>query len=150
MYQMLGAHDMFGRSPLFFRPSGPASERFISMREAHDRQLQRQWVKAMAGALAGAAGFALLLSAGHVRPLEATVQLERLAQKVERAQTIRPEAAEAIARVVRQPWYDCAKVACTPQLAARNGQARMRLTEAVAQRAPMDVAAKPASDRAQR
>ena len=147
MYQMLGATDMFGRSPLFFLPSGSAPARFPSMKDADDRHLQRQWLKGIAGAFAGAAAFALVLSAGSVRPLDATVQLERLADKVERAQALKPEAAEEIARLARQPWYDCTKVACTPQLAARNAQARTRLSDAVAQQAPMDVAAKPASDR---
>src|SRR4051812_19079746 len=117
MYQMLGASDMFGRSPLFFLPSGPGPAHFTSMKDAHDRHLQRQWLKGLAGAFACAAAFAVFLSAGNIRPLEATVQMERLAEKVERAQTIRPEAAEEIARLTRQAWYDCRKVACSPQLA---------------------------------
>jgi hypothetical protein len=147
MYQMLGANDMFGRSPLFFLPSGRSPAHFTSMRDAHDRYLHRQWLKGIAGAFAGAAAFALLLSAGNIRPLDATMQMERLADKVERAQTIKPEAAAEIVRVTRQPWYDCAKVACGPQLAARNGQARMRLDAAVAQKTSIEVAAQPAGDR---
>ena len=147
MYQMLGGSDLFGRSPLFFLPSGRSPAHFTAMRDAHDRHLQRQWLKGMAGALACAAAFALVLSAGNIRPLDATVQMERLADKVERAQTVKPEAAAEIVRVTRQPWYDCTKVACSPQLAARNGQARMRLDAAVAQKTPIDMAAKPAGDR---
>jgi hypothetical protein len=66
------------------------------------------------------------------RVLEATVQMERLAAKLERAKKIAPETKLEIDRLIRQPWYDCNQMACTTALERRNRVARVRLQTVLA------------------
>jgi|SRR5262245_53409174 len=76
-------------------------------------------------AIAVAAAAALLWTAGGtVRPLEATVLMERLTAKVEQTKSIQPDAARAITRFVDQNEFNCDKVVCGAQLQARNRAAR--------------------------
>jgi hypothetical protein len=70
------------------------------------------------------------------RPVEATVQMERLAEKLERTTAIPAATANAVARVLGQPGYDCRYVACSAQLADRNRTARTRLENLLADKGP--------------
>ena len=66
------------------------------------------------------------------RVLEATVQMERLATDLEHAKKIGPEMRLEIARLTRQPWYDCNQLACRTALEMRNRAARERLQAVLA------------------
>jgi hypothetical protein len=79
----------------------------------------------MLGATAGVV--VLAASSVPVRPLEATVQMERLAVKMERAAVLAPETIEAVARMMSHPSYDCRLVSCRLELQQRNQAARDRL-----------------------
>ena len=98
--------------------------------------------------LAGACGaFALFMSSNGGGPLDATSRMERLANQIERAQTIQPKAAAQIARLTANAAYDCSQVTCGRQLAARNRDARARLDNSLAQK--MTVALAGSGKRAQ-
>jgi hypothetical protein len=77
----------------------------------------------------GATALVVVLAATSVpiRPLEATVQMERLAAKMERAAALAPETIEAVARMMSHPSYDCRLVSCRLELQQRNQAARDRL-----------------------
>ena len=66
------------------------------------------------------------------RVLEATVRMERLATDLEHAKKIAPETKVEIARLTREPWYDCNQLACRAALETRNRAARERLQAALA------------------
>src|SRR5262249_16016311 len=88
-------------------------------------------------AIAIAAVAALLWTAGGtVRPLEATVLMERLTAKVEQTKSIQPDAARALTRAVEQNEFNCDKVVCGTQLQARNRAARNRLKTLIAEKTP--------------
>jgi hypothetical protein len=70
------------------------------------------------------------------RPIEATLQMERLAEKLESKAEIPVATASAVARMLGQPWYDCRHVACSAELADRNRLARTRLETLLASRGP--------------
>jgi hypothetical protein len=95
------------------------------------------WSKALNGAFAiiaicGTAAF-LLWGAHTNRPIAATtIQLERLAARVERARSIHPDIARKLARMLALPEYDCARAACDGALQARNSAARGRLETLIA------------------
>jgi hypothetical protein len=74
----------------------------------------------------------LVVTGSRVGPLDATAQMELLAKKLERTPAIPSETASEIARVIGQPWYDCRLVACSAQLADRNGTTRSRLENLLA------------------
>jgi hypothetical protein len=61
------------------------------------------------------------------RQLEATVKMERITAKLERARQIPPKTASEIARMIDRPEFDCARVSCRPSLEPRNKTARARL-----------------------
>jgi hypothetical protein len=67
-----------------------------------------------------------------MRPTEATVQMERFAENLERVTTISAKTAREIARVIGQPWYDCNHVTCSAQLKERNRAARAKVTSLLA------------------
>jgi hypothetical protein len=84
--------------------------------------------------IASTAAVALFLASGSIhRPLEATVQMERLAVKLQQMKAIHPETAQTIATLVIQPSYDCNQVSCSPGVQARNSIARSRLKAILAQ-----------------
>ncbi len=95
-----------------------------------------KWLKGGAAAISLSAALALCWAAGTVRPLEATIQMERLAAKVEQTAVIHPNTARELARLMDQHGYDCNQVACGAQLHARNNAARNRLTGLIAMKAP--------------
>jgi hypothetical protein len=66
-------------------------------------------------------------SASTNRLLEATVQMERLAAKLEQMKAVQPETVQTIARLVFRPSYDCDQVACSTAVHARNSAAQTRL-----------------------
>jgi len=66
------------------------------------------------------------------RVLEATVEMERLATKLDHAKKIAPETKLEIARIINQPWYNCIQMACPTVLETRNRAARERLQAVVA------------------
>jgi hypothetical protein len=74
----------------------------------------------------------MMVAGGGTRPMEATVQMERLAEKLEHTREIPAETANAIARLIAQPWYDCGHAACGTELRARNQTARARLENLLA------------------
>jgi hypothetical protein len=74
----------------------------------------------------------IMMVTGGPRPLDATVQMERLAQKLDRTTAIPPETAIGLARLIGQPGYDCRHVACRAELAVRNEAARTRLQQLLA------------------
>ena len=63
---------------------------------------------------------------------EATVQMERLATKLEHAKKIASETKLEIDRLIHHPQYDCKQVACRTALEVRNRAARERLQAASA------------------
>jgi hypothetical protein len=78
----------------------------------------------------------VLAGSSKIRPLDATVQMERLASKAEHAKTIHPDTVREIARLMSRPSYDCSQVGCSEQLQARNGAVRNRLVTLIANRTP--------------
>jgi hypothetical protein len=78
----------------------------------------------------------IMMMAGRTRPVDSTVQMERLAEKLERTPAIPAATVTAVARVLGQPSYDCRHVACSAQLADRNGAARARLEKLLADKGP--------------
>lgn len=90
----------------------------------------------LAAIAAGAAMALFWTVGGTVRPLEATVQMERLTAKVAQAKFIHPDTAHAITRFIDQNGYDCDKVVCGAQLQARNRAIRDRLKTLIAEKAP--------------
>jgi hypothetical protein len=70
---------------------------------------------------------------------EATVQMERLAEKLESTTAMPTPASNAVARVIGQPWYDCRHVACSAQLTERNHTARENLLARKPRAAAADV-----------
>jgi hypothetical protein len=78
----------------------------------------------------------IMMMTGGTRPVDATVQMERLAEKLERTPAIPAATVTAVARVLGQSSYDCRHVACSAQLADRNGAARARLEKLLADKGP--------------
>jgi hypothetical protein len=64
--------------------------------------------------------------------VEATAQMELLAQKLDRATVIPAPTANQLERLIGQPGYDCRHVSCSAELAARNEAARTRLEQLLA------------------
>ena len=96
------------------------------------------WLKGGLTAIAVSAAAALFwIVGGTVRPLEATVQMERLTAKVEQTKFIHPDTAQAITRFVDQNGYDCDKVVCSTQLQVRNRAVRNRLKSLLASKTPV-------------
>ena len=103
------------------------------------RLMWRKWLKGGVAAIAFSGAVALFwVARGTVPPLEATAQMERLAAKVERAQSIPPDTVREITRLIGQPWYDCNQVACNAQLQARNSAVRNRLKTLIATKTPLN------------
>jgi hypothetical protein len=75
---------------------------------------------------------AIMMTSGGMRPMEATIQIERLVEALERTTAIPAATANDVARIIGQPWYDCRHVACSGQLAARNRASRTRLKDLLA------------------
>ena len=71
--------------------------------------------------------------------LEATVQLERLAKKLESAKVIAPETASEVSRLMQRPRFDCRQTACEAALEERNHAVRSRLKTLLDRRAPAGV-----------
>jgi hypothetical protein len=93
----------------------------------------KRWLKGLSTIVVSTAALALLLASETTnRPLEATVQMERLATKLEQMKVIHPETAQAIANLVVRPSYDCDQVTCSTQVYARNSAARSRLQAVLA------------------
>jgi hypothetical protein len=93
-----------------------------------DEPQHPSWVRTTIFACAGIGGIALLLAFGRTTsPHDATAEMEHLVARAQRAQAIHPVTAQEIERLVRQPAYDCRQLDCSPQLAARNREARARL-----------------------
>jgi hypothetical protein len=115
-------------------PTKPA----LNRRDSDDSRFRNVgWSRSLNGAFAiiaicGTAAF-LLWGAGTNRPIAATtIQLERLAARVERARSIHPDIARKVARMLALPEYDCARTACSVALQARNSAAHGRLATLIA------------------
>ncbi len=97
------------------------------------------WLKGGLAAIAASAAVALFWTVGGtVRPLEATVQMERLAAKVEQTKSIYPDTARAITRFVDQSGDDCDNVVCNTQLQARNRAVRNHLKKLISEKTPLN------------
>jgi len=100
---------------------------------AADQATWTRWCKRTAGMLAATAAVTVLIAAGiPARPLQATLEMEQLAAKLERVRAIHPDKAETIAALIDRPWYDCNRVACNARLHGRNDAARARLKGLIA------------------
>jgi hypothetical protein len=76
----------------------------------------------------------LVGTASRSRPLDATAQMERLAERLARAPSLPAPTQSEIARLLEQPWYDCSRVACSAGLEARNRHVRDQLRRLMAKR----------------
>jgi hypothetical protein len=101
------------------------------------------WLFVVAGCVCWA--MIMMVAGGGTRPMEATVQMERLAEKLERTTEIPAETANA--RLIAQPWYDCGHAACGPELSARNQTARTRLENLLADKGSSNALDLSASER---
>ena len=75
----------------------------------------------ISGTMAGLAAYK------EQRVLATTVQMERLATRLERAKRIAPETKLELTRLTLEPWSDCAHNGCRKALEARNRIAREHL-----------------------
>src|SRR5262249_6961539 len=66
------------------------------------------------------------------RVLEATVRMEQLAKNLEHAKRIAPATSLEVAKLIREPKYDCNQVACRTALEMRNQTVRARLQSMLA------------------
>jgi HAMP domain-containing protein len=93
-----------------------------------DRIVWNRWLKGMGTIIATTLALALFLASGSAkRPLEATVEMERLAAKLEQMKVIHPETAKTIVSLILQPAYDCNQIACSAAVQTRNSGAQSRL-----------------------
>jgi hypothetical protein len=100
---------------------------------AADRATWTRWCKRTAGMLAATAAVTVLIAAGiPARPLQATLEMEQLAARLERVRAIHPDTAGTIATLIDRPGYDCNRVACDARLHDRNDAARARLKGLIA------------------
>jgi len=96
---------------------------------ADDRIAWKRWLKGLGAAIASTLAIGLVLAPeSRTRPMEATVQMERLAAKLEQMKAVHPSTAQAITTLLLQPSHDCHQVACSPAVQARNSVARARIT----------------------
>lgn len=68
----------------------------------------------------------------RMRPMEATEQMERLAENLANSTTIPTKTMSEVARLIGQPWYDCRHVSCSAQLEERNRAVRAKLSSLLA------------------
>jgi len=80
----------------------------------------------MAAVLALAVAFPLFLISGK-SAIEATVEMERLAARLEHATSVDPQTSREIKQLISKPWYDCNQIACNAQLQLRNAAVHTRL-----------------------
>ena len=73
------------------------------------------------------------------RQLAATVEMERLAAKLEHVKQVPPETALAVARLVGKREFDCTQVSCRPSVEQRNTAARAYLLSLIWQQTLTDV-----------
>jgi hypothetical protein len=98
----------------------------------------RNWLTGGFAAVSLSTALVVLWASGApLRPLEATVQMEQLAAKVEQAAVVHPDTASEIARLMDQRGYDCTQVPCSAKLQARNNAARNRLEMLIATKTPL-------------
>jgi hypothetical protein len=96
-------------------------------------------IKTLAG-MAACGALALFMASSGAGPMEATSRMERLANQIERAQAMQPDAAAEIGRLIATSSYDCTKVTCSQALAGRNLEARARLDASMTQKMTMAMA----------
>jgi hypothetical protein len=124
----LGGREESDRSSFFFINAGRAGAFVRPPSKQGDRVVWCRWLLGSTVACACAVGMAFLIgNANHVGPLDATVQLERLAGRLEQIRLLPAETSREIKLLLLQPQYDCARTTCTPELGARNRAARDRL-----------------------
>jgi hypothetical protein len=106
-----------GQSRVLLRGAGTTSDRVVAV-----------WLMAI---LACACMAAIFMHTGS-RTTLATEQMERLAAQLERSATIPAQTANAIARALEQPAYDCTQVPCEPEAQARSQAVRDHLKHLLA------------------
>jgi hypothetical protein len=93
-----------------------------------------KWLKGFLAAIAACVvgiGLVTVLN-NNFGPSATTDRMERIVAQLDRTSAIRPETAQAIARIISQPGYDCDRVACDQNLKARNMAVRFRLETSLA------------------
>jgi hypothetical protein len=97
------------------------------------RIVWKRWLKGLGTIIASTAALALFLASGSTnRPLEMTVQMERVAAKLERMKVIDPKTAKTITNLLLRRTYDCDHVTCGATVQARNSAVRSRLKAVLA------------------
>ena len=109
------------------------SRPFLRGTEMISNRVLRGWLIVVAACVGWAA---ILMATGGMRPADTTVQMELLAQKLDRRPAIPADTANELARLIAQPGYDCGHVACSAELAVRNEAARTRLKLLLATKVP--------------
>jgi hypothetical protein len=85
---------------------GPAYARAVSTPPStpEERIVWNRWLKGLGTIIASTVAFALFLASGSTnRPLEATVQMERLAAKLEQMKVVYPKPPQTIASLILRP-----------------------------------------------
>lgn len=135
-------HQSESRNAYFLINAGHPTAVFRPPADDEALRVWRTWIKGGVAAISLSTMLALLWAAGGpLRPLEATVQMEGLAAKVEQAANLHPDTARELARLIDQRGYDCRYVTCGADLQARNSAARNRLETLIAIKAPLQATA---------
>jgi hypothetical protein len=108
---------------------------FLRRFETISERALRTWLFVVAACCCWAM---IMMMTDGTRPEEATRQMERLATQLE-GTTIPAATANAVARVIGQPWYDCGHAACSAELADRNRAVRSRLKTLLASKGPYEL-----------
>src|SRR5262245_66539912 len=76
-----------------------------------DRIAWNRWLKWLGAVIASTLALGLVLAPeNRSHPQEATVQMERLAAKLERMKVVHPDTAQTITTLLLQPSHDCHQV----------------------------------------
>jgi len=98
-----------------------------------DRIAWNRWLKGLGAVIASTLALGLLLTPeNRTRPQEATIQMERLAAKLERMKVVHPDTAQTITTLLLQPSHDCHQVVCSPAVQSRNSVVRSRIMATLA------------------
>ena len=138
MAKMLQAHDDANSQPsFFFINAGHPRGRFLGHQSLSEDRLVGRWLIGVVALFACTGGLLFLIANGSsARPLETTIQLERLAKKVEAVRALPAKTSDELKLLIGQRWYNCEQVACSPEFQTRNRVARDRLLSLIAVKEP--------------
>jgi len=110
---------------------------FLGYQSVPEDRLIGRWLVGVVALFACTGGLLFLIANGSsARPLETTIQLERLAKKLEAVGALPAETSDELKLLLGQRWYNCEQVACSPELQTRNHAARDRLLSLIAAKDP--------------